>query len=69
MKKLFKTIDGRNIIHQHLNRIGTTRFMPCNKNDDIDLWNYTPVIDKKNNSINWNNPFTKEEMKHLSKPF
>lgn len=64
MKKLFKTLNGRDIIHSHNNFKRETTFMPTDKKGGI-LHSY-PAIIKANELIDWDNPFTKEELKHLS---
>lgn len=64
MKKLFKTTDGRDIIHFHNNFKRETTFIPTDKKGDL-LKEY-PAIIMPNCRIDWENPFTKEQLKHLS---
>lgn len=65
MKKIFKTLDGRDIIHSHNNFKRQTTFLPTDKKGDIMV--AYPAIIKDNCMIDWNNPLTKKELEHLSK--
>lgn len=65
MKKIFKTLDGRDIIHSHNNFKRETTFMPTDKKGDV-MIAYNAVI-KPNCLIDWDKPLTKAELKHLSK--
>lgn len=69
MKKIYKTIDGREIIHQHLPSRRTVRFIPCDQNGNPpSIGTEYPVIEKYSVCIDWDNPFTQEELEFISSP-
>ena len=64
MNKLFKTKDGRDIIHSHNNFKGETTFMACDKNGDIKP--HYKAVTKSNCFFDWDEPLTEEEIEYIS---
>lgn len=67
--KIYKTLDGRDIVHRHINRRSETEFTPCDSNGDVPFNTFVPIIRKLNCEISWDNPLSSGELDFISQPF